>query len=338
MESASFWHERAEKKQFLYINENTMKNMLLLCIVGLLLACGGGEEPMSPTPPDVPELPEELVLTVAPSVLNATAIENTYEIKITTTGKEWAVSSADEWLKLVPEKGDSNEGTIKVTIEQNKNAERYGRITVSSGDKSEYVQVKQNGGIRFSKQEVFCTSGAGTSEVVVYESDDWSVQSDADWITVNRQNEKVHIAYVANMSLNSRTAAIIVKGEGQERNFNVVQEGSGVTEVSEHAGYELVWHDEFNDGTELDAEHWRHEVQHSGWVNNELQNYVDGAVKGKCVTELSDGKLRIHCFKGDDGKIYSGRVYAHEKEGWRYGYFEARIMLPKGKGTWPAFG
>ena len=44
-----------------------------------------------------------------------------------------------------------------------------------------------------------------------------------------------------------------------------------------------------------------------------------------------------HCFKGSDGKIYSGRVYAHESEGWQYGYIEARMMLPKGKGTWPAF-
>lgn len=50
-----------------------------------------------------------------------------------------------------------------------------------------------------------------------------------------------------------------------------------------------------------------------------------------------DGKLNIHCFKGSDGKVYSGRVYAHLNTGWLYGYFESRIMLPKGKGTWPAF-
>ena len=42
-------------------------------------------------------------------------------------------------------------------------------------------------------------------------------------------------------------------------------------------------------------------------------------------------------FKGSDGKIYSGRVYAKVKRGWTYGYIEGRIKLPKGKGTWPAF-
>ena len=58
---------------------------------------------------------------------------------------------------------------------------------------------------------------------------------------------------------------------------------------------------------------------------------------GKRVTEIADNRLYINCFKGSDGKIYSGRVYAHENQGWLYGIFEARIKLPKGKGTWPAF-
>ena len=57
---------------------------------------------------------------------------------------------------------------------------------------------------------------------------------------------------------------------------------------------------------------------------------------GNKVTEVQDGSLHIHCFK-EGGKIYSGRVYAHVGTGWQYGWFEARINLPKGKGTWPAF-
>ena len=102
-------------------------------------------------------------------------------------------------------------------------------------------------------------------------------------------------------------------------------------------GYKLVWNDEFNEGSELNSTDWRHEVQKSGWVNNELQNYVNGSADGKRVTEIADNRLYINCFKGSDGKIYSGRVYAHESQGWLYGIFEARIKLPKGKGTWPAF-
>jgi len=319
-----------------------MKNMAILsflCTAGLLLSCGGGDSGIVKEPelPDIPEKPVEVKIAVAPSSLEATASENTYEIKVTTTAKEWTATSIDEWIKLALENEKKQEGVIKVTVAENKDAERYGRISVTSGGKSEYVQVKQKGGMRFSAQELLCTSGAGNAEVTVYESDDWSAQSDADWVTVSRDGARALVAYIANTGLTSRTATITVTGEGQQRTFTLVQEGVGVTEVPEREGYELVWHDEFNEGTELDAAHWRHEVQNAGWVNNELQNYVNGAVNGKRVTELSDGKLRIHCFKGNDGKIYSGRVYAHESEGWQYGYIEARIMLPKGKGTWPAF-
>ena len=102
-------------------------------------------------------------------------------------------------------------------------------------------------------------------------------------------------------------------------------------------GYHLVWNDEFNEGTLLDPNHWTHEVQGAGWVNDELQNYVNHQTSsGRVVTEIKDGSLHIHCFN-EGGKIYSGRVYAHVKTGWQYGWFEARINLPKGKGTWPAF-
>lgn len=100
--------------------------------------------------------------------------------------------------------------------------------------------------------------------------------------------------------------------------------------------YELVWQDEFDKGTELSSD-WIHEVQEAGWVNHELQTYVNHkSPEGKLVTEISDGKLLIHCFKEGD-KIYSGRVYAQRNTGWQYGYFEASIKLPAGKGTWPAF-
>ena len=102
-------------------------------------------------------------------------------------------------------------------------------------------------------------------------------------------------------------------------------------------GYRLDWNDEFNEGPELNAIDWTHEVQNAGWVNHELQNYVNHQTpQGALVTEVKNGRLIIRCLK-ENGKIYSGRVYAHVKTGWKYGYIEARIKLPKGKGTWPAF-
>ena len=68
------------------------------------------------------------------------------------------------------------------------------------------------------------------------------------------------------------------------------------------AGYKLVWSDEFNQGT-VPGPDWVHEVKPDHWVNRELQNYVDGAAPdGRRVTEIKDGSLRIHCFKGGGWK------------------------------------
>ena len=102
-------------------------------------------------------------------------------------------------------------------------------------------------------------------------------------------------------------------------------------------GYELVWQDEFNEGTEPDATKWTHVIMRQGMVNHELQNYVNHQTPaGTPVTEVKDGTLRINCFKEND-RVYSGRLNGNVRTGWQYGYFEARIKLPKGKGTWPAF-
>lgn len=118
------------------------------------------------------------------------------------------------------------------------------------------------------------------------------------------------------------------------------QSGSGLTTTHEESGYvpegyQLDWSDEF-DGDALNTEDWKFEIQSAGWVNHELQRYVGKTFKGNPVVFTEDGHLTIRCQKVGD-EIVSGRINARPAEGWRYGYFEARIKLPKGKGTWPAF-
>ena len=100
--------------------------------------------------------------------------------------------------------------------------------------------------------------------------------------------------------------------------------------------YKLVWHDEFSTN-HINTSRWSFQTADAGWVNNELQTYVNGkSPKGTKVAETSNGTLKIHAFKEGD-KIYSARMYGRKSTGFKYGYFEARIKLPKGKGTWPAW-
>ncbi len=103
-----------------------------------------------------------------------------------------------------------------------------------------------------------------------------------------------------------------------------------------YEGYNLKWHDDF-EGTSLNREDWNVETHEVGWVNNELQEYVDSEHN----ILVKDGNLEIKPIKTVDehGTISytSGRVNTQNKHDFTYGLFEVRAKVPAGKGFLPAF-
>ncbi|MFG6367330.1 MAG: carbohydrate binding domain-containing protein [Lachnospiraceae bacterium] len=107
----------------------------------------------------------------------------------------------------------------------------------------------------------------------------------------------------------------------------------GKSDIAE--AYKLVWEDEF-DGDKLNLNDWNFEYHEPGWVNAELQEYVDSEKN----TYVKDGKLYIQALKEiRDGKAYytSGRINTKGKKNYQYGRFEVRAKVPSGKGFLPAF-
>lgn len=100
------------------------------------------------------------------------------------------------------------------------------------------------------------------------------------------------------------------------------------------AGYTLVWQEEFDEGNMPDMSRWYYETGGHGWGNNEIQNYIAGVREADTCAFVSDGTLKIVAKKVGD-EVLSARL--NTMEGWKYGYFEASLKLPEGKGTWPAF-
>ncbi|MFI3332764.1 MAG: glycoside hydrolase family 16 protein [Rikenellaceae bacterium] len=98
--------------------------------------------------------------------------------------------------------------------------------------------------------------------------------------------------------------------------------------------YELAWSDEF-DGNALDTTIWHLE---QGYIaNNELQNYQTSGNH-----KVSDGTLKIIARKVNDNKEYGSYTSArmisyYGDKSFTYGRIEARIKVPAGVGTWPAF-
>lgn len=103
-----------------------------------------------------------------------------------------------------------------------------------------------------------------------------------------------------------------------------------------YEGYARIFEDHF-DGVSLNRNHWNVELHEPGWVNEELQKYVDTAE----VICLEDSKLIIRPAKticADGSAAYtSGRISTQHKHDFTYGIFEARLKVPRGKGFLPAF-
>ena len=100
-------------------------------------------------------------------------------------------------------------------------------------------------------------------------------------------------------------------------------------------GYSLVWEDNF-DGPGLNRNDWNVELHEPGWVNAELQEYVDSEEN----IFFENGNLVIRPVKSTvNGNSYytSGRISTQNKKDFTYGVFEARLKVPEGKGFLPAF-
>jgi len=130
-------------------------------------------------------------------------------------------------------------------------------------------------------------------------------------------------------------------GGGDSTNGNTESQIPDTT-ISTTTEYKLVWQDEFNEST-LDIQTWSIEngygPDNDGWGNDESQLYTDSTDNLK----VEDGNLVItaRCDSGvcgkRDGSITSAKINTKDKYEFQFGKVEARIKVPSGTGTWPAF-
>jgi beta-glucanase (GH16 family) len=104
--------------------------------------------------------------------------------------------------------------------------------------------------------------------------------------------------------------------------------------VAPPEGMELVWGDEF-DGDTIDPTAWTYDIGGWGWGNGEAQYYTDRPENARLQNGLLVIELRQERF--EDSYYTSARLKTRELREFQYGRIEARIKVPKGVGTWPAF-
>lgn len=192
----------------------------------------------------------------------------------------------------------------------------------------------------------------GSQKVTITTNTPWKVTSDQTWcvpsasegfpvsflLNVDVQKNPTEVVRTANLTFtaNETTKKITVK-QAAGTNLSGTDSESGFVP----AGYNLVWRDEFNAARLAGGKpalpntaDWWYENFAKGTVNNELQTYVGGYSGTDTVAAIYNGTLKIIARqKGAD--VISARI--NTTKSWTYGYFEARLRMPTGKGTWPAF-
>jgi len=191
--------------------------------------------------------------------------------------------------------------------------------------------------ITCSTHELSFDSDAGTATVNISVTNEWTIYSTADWLSVSpgssiNPSETVTVAVEKNYDPSARIANLVVKSGSVRDTISVEQAGDVSDEIVAPEGYSLVWHDEFETGISPD---WTFETGNgsSGWGNNELEYYLQDNAS------VSDGVLQITAKKESYGgySYTSARMKTMGKRNWTYGIIEARMKLPSFTGSWPAF-
>lgn len=307
----------------------------------LLIGSCGSDEPDDPAKkPDQ----KPVSITVEPAKAVTVNFESqSVNVTVTSTA-DWSIASDADWCKVFPTGGVRNEPTtVKITVSGYSGdlESRVASLTVSAGSNaSETITVTQTpvSIVRPSTLSMAFGGQAGSQKFTIEANVDWELSPRADWIAVTplKGGAGVHeitVTVAENMTAADRKGEIYLTDDSGTRTIEVRQMSDAITTPE---GYTLVWHDEFNDPTvkRPDTREWWYEVWNPGTVNNELQRYIAGERDGVTTAEIADGFLNIYAKKVGN-EVWSARI--NTSNYWTYGYFEARLKLPKGKGTWPAF-
>lgn len=133
-----------------------------------------------------------------------------------------------------------------------------------------------------------------------------------------------------------------------------VQKHVSITLAPSLGNMQLLWSDEFSGSANAapDSSNWTSDStdgcpapwQNCGWGNSEKEYYLPGQ---NSTDGSADGILNIVANRQSNGTNYncyygrcewvSGKMTTYGKVSFTYGYMEARIKVPAGNGTWPAF-
>ena len=178
--------------------------------------------------------------------------------------------------------------------------------------------------IRLSDAVVSMNEGDSLTLEVIFEP-----VGSSDTITWTSSNEKVAVVTSTGKVKAISRGFALIKAQTDSLSANCE-----LTVTRTDLPYQLVWSEEFN-GPELDLSVWNIETGGNGWGNQEKQFYTGRPEN----LRIENGHLVIEALKEtyQSNGYTSARINTRDKKSFKYGRIEARISVPNGKGTWPAF-
>ena len=310
----------------------------LLTLMWLAVACQTSVTPVGPEPASP-------TLSFAAGSLAVEAEGGDASVRVTSSATWTVETDGQTWYALSsPAQIYSGESILKITAEPNNtSANRSAVLRFTNGNTLQQLPVTQPffvPQLSFSDNSVVGEGVGDEVSVTTRANAAWTVdEADIDfWFslspkTISKGDGELKVKFNRSYVAERRQAEVHFRSGDQVKVLQILQkEGEPVAPGAYVPdGYQLVWQDDFSGSSAGLVEKWRYEDWAPGFVNHELQRYVPD---DRRTSYTQDGALHIVARK-DGGQVISARM--NSRESWLYGYFEAAIWLPKGKGTWPAF-
>lgn len=227
-------------------------------------------------------------------------------VEVTTNAKSFRAANAPSWCK-VTQQGK----TVYVSCEDNLEvAPREGKISISSGGKTTYLEVTQRSAdleMEFDPEELEFSSKAETLKVKVSSNvPGWAVETAPSWLVAARQEDTLVVTSYQNASSSLRTGELTLSASGQLFPFPVRQlPGDTVVTVNVK---ELVF------PSEGDAMQVRVSGNVAGWKVEPSDNWISVQRYTDSVTIITKenpsvfsrhGAVRVSCGnKYDEVKVH----------------------------------
>ena len=194
--------------------------------IGILTFTGGGVSrtvTVTQAPPPV--------LTVSPATQSVSPIAGNFAITLT-SNIAWTVSSNAAWLTATLTSG-SNDGTVTANFTGNTGSARTGILTFTGGGLTRTVTVSQAApNLTVTPTTNSVSPLAGSVTITLTSNVNWTVSSNAAWLTTSPTSGSNNGSITANYTANTgsaRTGTLTFSGNGINRTVTITQAAPTLT-------------------------------------------------------------------------------------------------------------